>query len=147
MRTLAGWLQWRTRPAVRGSCSHNPHYVLRPRVQPRSPCSAKLRWRSALLLAMVPFCSPAVAAIPGGSGAVLRWRHRVAVSQKRVSAWRPPLVRALCPPGVVWLRCHRAPFRRLRTLCRPHPQTPRRGPAMPPEAAWRPPVTGCRKRT
>lgn len=104
MRTLAGWLQWRTRPAVRGSCSHNPHYVLRPGVQLRGPCSAKLRWRSVLLSAVVPFCGPAVAALPGGSGAVLRQRDRVAVSQKRVSAWRPPLVRALCPPGVVWLR-------------------------------------------
>lgn len=184
MRTLAGWQRRRTRPAARGSSSHNPHYVWRPRVQPRSPCSAKLRWRSALLSAVVPFCGPAVTAIPGGSGAVLRRRHRVAVSQKRLSAWRPPLERTLCPPGVVWLRrlvprkkaarhsfpprkppqpalvrvvmqrqtpvrqwCRRAPFRRLRTLCRPHPQTPRRGPAMPPEAAWRPPVTGCRKRT
>ncbi len=184
MRTLAGWQRRRTRPAARGSSSHNPHYVWRPRVQPRSPCSAKLRWRSALLSAVVPFCGPAVTAIPGGSGAVLRRRHRVAVSQKRLSAWRPPLKRTLCPPGVVWLRrlvprkrprvtrsrlasfrcpprsgmvmqrpapvrqrCHRAPFRRLRTLCRPHPQTPRRGPAMPPVAAWRHPVTGCRKRT
>lgn len=91
MRTLAGWQRRRTRPAVRGSCSHNPHYVLRPRVQPRGPCSAKLRWRSALLLAVVPFCGPAVAALPGGSGAVLWRRHRVAVSQKRLSAWRPPL--------------------------------------------------------
>lgn len=134
--------------------------------------------------AAVSFLSPAVAALPGGSGAVLRRRHRVAVSQKRLSAWRPPLksvharpassgcggsCRAKrprvtrsrlasfrCPPwsGVVIQRqtpvrqrCHRAPFRRLRTLCRPHPQTPRRGPAMPPVAAWRPPVTGCRKRT
>ena len=184
MRTLAGWQRRRTRPAARGSSSHNPHYVWRPRVQPRSPCSAKLRWRSALLSAVVPFCGPAVTAIPGGSGAVLRRRHRVAVSQKRLSAWRPPLKRLYarpassgcggscrakrprvtrsrlasfrCPPrsGMVMQRpapvrqrCHRAPFRRLRTLCRPHPQTPRRGPAMPPEAAWRPPVTGCRKRT
>ena len=104
MRTLAGWQRRRTRPAARGSSSHNPHYVWRPRVQPRSPCSAKLRWRSALLSAVVPFCGPAVTAIPGGSGAVLRRRHRVAVSQKRLSAWRPPLKRTLCPPGVVWLR-------------------------------------------
>ncbi len=184
MRTLAGWQRRRTRPAARGSSSHNPHYVWRPRVQPRSPCSAKLRWRSALLSAVVPFCGPAVTAIPGGSGAVLRRRHRVAVSQKRLSAWRPPLKRLYarpassgcggscrakrprvtrsrlasfrCPPrsGMVMQRpapvrqrCHRAPFRRLRTLCRPHPQTPRRGPAMPPVAAWRHPVTGCRKRT
>lgn len=29
----------------------------------------------------------------------------------------------------------------------PAPADPRRGPAMPPEAAWRHPVTGCRKRT
>ncbi|BCT57415.1 hypothetical protein NIAHE148_07230 [Escherichia coli] len=61
---------------------------------------------------------------------------------------QPALVRVVMQrqtPVRQW--CRRAPFRRLRTLCRPHPQTPRRGPAMPPEAAWRPPVTGCRKRT
>ncbi len=104
MRTLAGWQRRRTRPAARGSSSHNPHYVWRPRVQPRSPCSAKLRWRSALLSAAVPFCGPAVAAIPGGSGAVLRRHHRGPAWCKRLSAWRPPLKRfaqsALClaPP-------------------------------------------------
>ncbi len=41
MRTLAGWQRRRTRPAVRGSCSHNPHYVLRPRVQPLNQCHAQ----------------------------------------------------------------------------------------------------------
>ncbi len=75
---------------------------------------------------------------------------------KRPRVTRSRLASHRCPPrsGVVMQRqppvrqrCHRAPFRRLRTLCRPHPQTPRRGPAMPPEASWRPPVTGCRKRT
>lgn len=184
MRTLAGWQRWRTRSAVRGSCSHNPHYVWRPRVQPRSPCSAKLRWRSALLSVAVPFCGPAVAAIPGGSGAVLRRRHRGPACCKRLSAWRPPLKRALCPPGVVWLRRlvprkkaarHSFPPRQLPlpapVRCGhakanpgqaavpqsavpslagslpPAPADPRRGPAMPPEVSWRPPVTGCRKRT
>ena len=58
----------------------------------------------ALLLAVVPFCGPAVAAIPGGSGGPVRPRHRGPACCKRLSAWRPPLVRALCPPGVVWLR-------------------------------------------
>ena len=100
MRTLAGWQRRRTRPAARGSSSHNPHYVWRPRVQPRSPCSAKLR--SAV-----------------GSGAVLwprsrrpPWRLRCRSAGasscgsqlKEVVGLRPPLKRALCPPGVVWLR-------------------------------------------
>ena len=58
----------------------------------------------ALLSAVVPFCGPAVAAIPGGSGGPVRPRHRGPASCKRLSAWRPPLKRALCPPGVVWLR-------------------------------------------
>ena len=62
------------------------------------------------------------------------------VTRSRLASFR-------CPPrsGVVMQRqtpvrqrCHRAPFRRLRTLCRPHPQTPRRGPAMPPCRRWRP---------
>ena len=99
MRTLAGWQRRRTRPAARGSSSHNPHYVWRPRVQPRSPCSAKLRWRSALLSAVVPFCGPAVTAIPGGSGAVLRRRHRGSACCKRLSAWRPPLKRLYARPA------------------------------------------------
>ena len=34
MRTLARWQRRRTRPAARGSSSHNPHYVWRPAFSP-----------------------------------------------------------------------------------------------------------------
>ena len=84
MRTLAGWQRRRTRPAARGSCSHNPHYVLRPRVQPRGQCHAQQL--APAVSAAASFLSAAVAAIPGGSGAVLRRRHRGPACYKRLSA-------------------------------------------------------------
>ncbi|HGF1003213.1 TPA: hypothetical protein ACF8OM_003997 [Escherichia coli] len=60
----------------------------------------------ALLSAVVPFCGPAVAAIPGGSGAVLRRRHRVAVSQKG------------CRPGGLRLKDFMPAWRRLAAAAR-----------------------------
>ena len=171
MRTLAGRNDGEPDPAARGSCSHNPALCLAPRVQPRGQCHAQQL--APAVSAAASFLSAAVAAIPGGSGAVLRRRHRGPACYKRLSACGlrlkgfmparrrlaaaaraaqkaarhsfPP--RQLPLPAGPWVmqrqtpvrqRCHRAPFRRLRTLCRPHPQTPRRGPAMPPEAAGGP---------
>ncbi|EFI3495223.1 hypothetical protein GY489_004970, partial [Escherichia coli] len=43
--------------------------------------------------------STAVAAIPGGSSAVLRRRHRGSACCKRLSAWRPPLKRLYARPA------------------------------------------------
>nr|CAC9150218.1 Uncharacterised protein [Escherichia coli] len=130
---------------------------LAPRVQPRGQCHAQQL--APAVSAAASFLSAAVAAIPGGSGAVLRRRHRGPACYKRLSACGlrlkgfmparrrlaaaaraaqkaarhsfPPRQLPLPAPVRVVMqrqtpvrqRCHRAPFRRLRTLCRPHPQT------------------------
>ena len=142
------------------SSSLLPSQRRRPSSAPQSPPS---------LAAPVPFCGGVIVwqsvkrgcrpgglrlkglyARPASSGCGGSCRaKRPRVTRSRLASFRCPPRSGMVMqrPAPVRQRCHRAPFRRLRTLCRPHPQTPRRGPAMPPEAAWRPPVTGCRKRT
>ena len=142
---------WRSLLPVRVQCASSA---------PQSPPS---------LAAPVPFCGGVIVGQPvvrgcrpgglrlkglyarpasSGCGGSCRAK-RPRVTRSRLASFRCPPRSGMVMqrPAPVRQRCHRAPFRRLRTLCRPHPQTPRRGPAMPPEAAWRPPVTGCRKRT
>ncbi|MEH5694841.1 hypothetical protein PO555_22730, partial [Escherichia coli] len=57
---------------------------MRPRVQPRGQCHAQQL--APAVSAAASFLSAAVAAIPGGSGAVLRRRHRGPACYKRLSA-------------------------------------------------------------
>ena len=141
---------WRSLLPVRVQCASSA---------PQSPPS---------LAAPVPFCGGVIVSQPVVRGCrpgglrlkdFMPARRRLAAAARAAQKGRASLVpasqataarpgpcgHAKANPVRQW--CRRAPFRRLRTLCRPHPQTPRRGPAMPPEAAWRPPVTGCRKRT